>query len=32
VQRQVPVEHIVHSGDMVISSAEEFEPEQPSLF
>jgi len=31
-QRQIPVEHIVHSGDMVISSAEEFEPEQPSLF
>jgi uncharacterized protein (DUF488 family) len=32
VRRQIPVEHIMHSGEVVISSAEEFEPEQPSLF
>jgi uncharacterized protein (DUF488 family) len=32
VRRQIPVEHIVHSGDLVMSRADEFEPEQPSLF
>jgi len=32
VRRQIPVEHIMHSGDVVASCAEEFEPEQPSLF
>ena len=32
VRRQIPVEHIIHSGDAVVSSAKEFEPEQPSLF
>jgi uncharacterized protein (DUF488 family) len=32
VRRQIPVEHIMHSGDVVGSSAAEFEPEQPSLF
>jgi uncharacterized protein (DUF488 family) len=32
VRRQIPVEHITHSGDVIGSSAEEFEPSQPSLF
>jgi uncharacterized protein (DUF488 family) len=32
VRRQIPVDHIVHGGAAVGSCAEEFEPEQPSLF
>jgi len=32
VRRLIPVEHILHSGEIVASRAEEFEPEQPSLF
>ena len=32
VGRGVAVRHIMHSGELVESSAEEFEPEQPSLF
>ena len=32
VRRQIPVGHIMHSGAVVASRAEEFEPEQPSLF
>jgi uncharacterized protein (DUF488 family) len=32
VRRQIPVEHIMHSGDVIASRPEEFEPEQPSLF
>jgi len=31
-QRGVEVEHILHSGDCVKSTAAEFEPAQPSLF
>ena len=32
VRRQIPVEHLLHSGAVVASSTEEFEPEQPVLF
>ena len=32
VRRHIAVQHIMHSGDVIASSAEEFEPEQPSLF
>jgi uncharacterized protein (DUF488 family) len=32
VRKQIPVEHIGHSGDVVGSCPEEFEAEQPSLF
>jgi len=32
VRRHIPVEHLLHSGAVVASSAEEFEPEQPVLF
>ncbi len=32
VERGIDVRHILHSGEIVASSATEFEPEQPSLF
>src|SRR5215510_5878746 len=32
VRRLIPVHHIMHSGEVVVSCGEEFEPEQPSLF
>ena len=31
-QRGIEVQHILHSGDSVVSEASEFEPAQPSLF
>lgn len=31
-QRGIQVQHILHSGDAVVSEAPEFEPAQPSLF
>ncbi|MGE0131977.1 MAG: DUF488 family protein [Blastocatellales bacterium] len=32
LERGVEVQHILHSGDVVVSEASEFEPAQPSLF
>jgi len=32
IQRGIEVQHILHSGDAVVSEASEFEPAQPSLF
>jgi uncharacterized protein (DUF488 family) len=32
VNRGIEVSHIMHSGELIISSASEFEPAQPSLF
>jgi len=32
VERDIEVEHILHSGEAIRSRASEFEPEQPSLF
>jgi len=32
VRRRIPVDHIIHSGGVVSSTAAEFEPEQPGLF
>ncbi len=32
LERDIEVEHILHSGETVGSRADEFEPEQPSLF
>jgi uncharacterized protein (DUF488 family) len=32
VERGIEVQHILHSGDSIVSEASEFEPAQPSLF
>src|SRR5262245_17544817 len=32
LERGIEVQHILHSGDVVVSQASEFEPDQPSLF
>jgi uncharacterized protein (DUF488 family) len=32
VERGIEVQHILHSGDAVVSEASDFEPAQPSLF
>ena len=32
VERDIEVRHILHSGQVVVSSKREFEPEKPSLF
>jgi uncharacterized protein (DUF488 family) len=32
LERGIEVQHILHSGDVVVSHASEFEPTQPSLF
>jgi uncharacterized protein (DUF488 family) len=32
VERGIEVRHILHSGEAVTSTGQEFDPEQPSLF